>query len=310
MSFTSPLSVILLICSSARSASSSFAFAGKDINAKTSGNQYPTIENLNLYAANNSDVSGLGFIKSATSAKLSNFTLKTVSTSFKSNKTVTGVGALIGSVTTGATIDGVTVNGAQIGSTAYCKEVGGLVGNSTGTITLKSVTATGLTLNGENTIGGVVGKTTNAGAPVQVTANSTINVTAINVPADHKAAPDITKIGAQETKYGAVGMIAGEAKAQVTIDTGKTLTVNDLITGHRQEMGYTWYWENAGSNLRYYHGLNGDKNKSVKDWVWVGLRSDLTPTTAITTTAEFQETYGVTEKVLMVKHDIYSSCDE
>ena len=291
---------------------SSFAFAGKDINAKTSGNQYPTIENLNLYAVNNSNVTvtGLGFIKSATSATLSNFTLRTVSTSFKSNKTVTGVGALIGCVITGATIDGVTVNGAQIGSTAYCQEVGGLVGNSTGTISLKSVTATGLTLNGENTIGGVVGKTTNSVAPVQVTANSTINVTAINVPEDHKAAPDITKIGEKEIKYGAVGMIAGDAKAKVTIDTGKTLTVNDLITGHRQEMGYTWYWENAGSNLRYYHGLNGDKNKSVKDWVWVGLRSDLSSTTPIATTAEFQETYGVTEKVLMVKHDIYSSCDE
>ena len=104
-------------------------------------------------------------------------------------------------------------------------------------------------------------------------------------------------------------MIAGQAAAAVNTN-GKTLTVNDLITGHRQKMGYTWYYNNPGPGLRYYHGLNGDKNKSVKDWVWVGLRSDITSTTEVNTAAAFESSYGTDEKALMVKHDIYTSCDK
>ena len=285
-------------------------FEGADMDELADEAQYPTIENLYIYANDKSTaVAGAGLFAKTTGSDantIQNFTLKNVTSGINGTKGVSEFGALVGAAATELTIKNVTVETATIGTTKVAK-VGGLVGNTTKAITLNKVTVKALTLNGESQIGGVVGVSSNS---VSVTDNSSIAVAAINVPAEHQSTPDITKVAAGSSKYGAVGMIAGQAAAAVSVATGKTLTVNDLITGHRQKMGYTWYYENPGPGLRYYHGHNGDKNKSVKDWVWVGLRSDIASTTPVTTAAEFDSSYGITEKALMVKHDIYTSCDK
>lgn len=288
-------------------------FEGADIDEITEKDQFPTIENLYLYGNDEKNpVTGVGLFAKTTGSDantIQNFTLKNVTSGINGTKGVSEFGALVGNAVTELTINNVTVETATIGTTKVAK-VGGLVGNTTKAITLNKVTVKALTLNGESQIGGVVGVSTNETKSVHVADNSTIAVTAINVPTEHQSTPDITKVAANTTKYGAVGMIAGAAAKAVTFESGKTLTVNDLITGHRQKMGYTWYYENPGPGLRYYHGHNGDKNKSVKDWVWVGLRSDIASTTPVTTAAEFDSSYGTTEKALMVKHDIYTSCDK
>jgi len=280
----------------------------------TDKDQFPTIENLYLYA-NDKDakVEGVGlFAKANPSAAITiqNFTLKNVTSGINGTKGVKGFGALVGTITNvnaALTIKNVTVETAAIGTTAV-EIVGGLVGYSKAAITLDKVTVKALTLNGESRIGGVVGRTDNSTKSVEVADNSSIAVTAINVPTEHQSTPDITKVGENQKIYGAVGMIAGQAAAAVNTN-GKTLTVNDLITGHRQKMGYTWYYNNPGPGLRYYHGLNGDKNKSVKDWVWVGILSGATFENIDNATA-FENSYGSAVKALMVKHDIYTSCDK
>jgi len=285
-------------------------FEGGDMDGLADKAQYPTIENLYIYANDKSTaVAGAGLFAKTTGSganTIQNFTLKNVTSGINGAKGVSEFGALVGSAVTALTIKNVTVETATIGTTKV-EKVGGLVGNTTAAITLNKVTVKALTLNGESQIGGVVGVSSNS---VSVADNSSIAVAAINVPAEHQSTPDITKVAAKETKYGAVGMIAGQAAAKVSVATGKTLTVNDLITGNRQKMGYTWYYENPGPGLRYYHGLNGDKNKTIKDWVWVGLRSDITTTTEVDNAATFESSYGITEKALMVKHDIYTSCDK
>lgn len=287
-------------------------FEGADMDELADEDQYPTIENLYIYANDKeAAVEGAGLFAKTTGTDantIQNFTLKNVTSGINGTKGVSEFGALVGSAVTELTIKNVTVETATIGTTKVAK-VGGLVGNTTKAITLNKVTVKALTLNGESQIGGVVGVSTGT-TSVDVAENSTITVTAINVPTEHQSTPDITKVGAEETIYGAVGMIAGAAAKAVSVADGKTLTVNDLITGHRQKMGYTWYYNNPGPGLRYYHGLNGDKNKSVKDWVWVGILSGAAVNNIDNATA-FEDSYGTSPaKALMVKHDIYTSCDK
>ena len=292
-------------------------FQGVDMDELADKAQYPTIENLYLYGNDEKGpVTGVGLFAKITAktSVIKNFTLKNVTSGINGTKGVTAFGALVGTATSTdadatLTIENVTVEAASIGTTAV-EMVGGLVGFSRPAITLNKVTVKDLTLNGESQIGGVVGQSMNATKSVEVADNSSIAVTAINVPAEHQSTPDITKVAANTSKYGAVGMIAGKAATAVSVTTGKTLTVNDLITGHRQKMGYTWYYNNPGPGLRYYHGLNGDKNKSVKDWVWVGILTGATVDNIDTATA-FENSYGTSPaKALMVKHDIYTSCDK
>ena len=296
--------------------SAGVTFEGVDMDPITEKDQFPTIENLYLYANDKEAVvEGVGLFAKATTSEaitIQNFTLKNVTSGINGTKGVKGFGALVGTITNenaALTIKNVTVETAAIGTTAV-EMVGGLVGFSRAAITLNKVTVKALTLNGESQIGGVVGRTTNSTKSVEVADNSSIAVAAINVPAEHQSTPDITKVAENQKKYGAVGMIAGWVAKVVSVADGKTLTVNDLITGNRQKMGYTWYYTNPGPGLRYYHGLNGDKNKSVKDWVWVGIRNDIAATTPVDDAAAFEASYGGTEKALMVKHDIYTSCDK
>lgn len=287
-------------------------FAGQDMNPTVSGNQLPTIENVKLTAAasnSTNNINGVGLFATATAnATLSNFTLKNVTSNITeaNGKNVTSVGALIGDA--GAkdiTVSSVTVNNAEVGAT-IADNIGGLIGNTTGAIELNKVNVSGLTLNGQFYVGGIVGKTTGA-ITINGANTTTVDVTAINVPASFNAEPDIKTLDANQTQYGTIGMIAGQSAAAVS-DASSKLTVNDLITGNRQRLGYKMCYKDPGANVKYYYGVRGDDHTNIH--VWVGRITGAT-VDDITTIKAFVDGWKTqSANAFMVKHDIYDSCDE
>lgn len=281
-------------------------FTGKNLGTPQAP-LYPTISNLNLAAdANkwNGGVNGVGlFSTAATGATISNLTVKNVTSSITEadGKQVTEIGTLVGKANGALEVNNVSIVNANVGATIADK-VGGIVGNAAGDITLTKATVIGLTLNGNFYIGGVVGMTSNK---VNVSDKTSIDVTAINVPASFNAEPDIKTLATEAPGYGSVGMIIGQGATDAITDNDK-LTVNDKITGHRQALGYKMYYKDAGPNVKYYYGKtsNGHDTKNV----WIGRQAAISAK-EITKQAEFDATWKE-QPIVLVKHDIYDANDK
>ncbi len=292
-------------------------FEGKDMDPATSGNQFPTIENLNLAAAaNNStgNIDGVGlFSTAATAATLKNFTVKNVTSTITeaNNKNVTSVGTLVGSATANIIVESVTIQNAVVGNT-IADNIGGLIGKTNANIELNKVNVSGLTLNGRFYIGGVVGLSTGSAITINASNTTRLDVTAINVPATFNAEPDIKTLAELADGYGSVGMIAGQSGVAVTDASQKLIVENDLIKGNRQRLGYKMYYKNAGPNVKYYYGRRGDDH--TKKHVYVGrITTDFTdPTsfTEVTDKATFTNGWDTPTQCMIIKHDIYDECDQ
>lgn len=277
-------------------------FDGKDMDPSKSGNQYPTIENLVL-AGNNS----VGLFKTNTAVgNINNITVKNVTSNITGSNPA-GVGTLIGNVAKAITVNNVTIATAEVGSLS-CNDVGGLFGQSSANITLTNVSVSGLTLNGQYRIGGVVGTIT-GGTIATATTASTLTVTAINVPDAFNAEPDIKVVAEDNTNYGTVGMIAGQAGA--VVNDAVKLTVNNLIKGNRGRLGFKMRWFNAGPNVRYYFGRRGDDHTSKN--VWIGrITTDDSALKKVTTADEqtaFEDDWNNPTNCYTVKHDMYDALD-
>lgn len=274
---------------------------------------YPTIDKLNLAAAANTangDITGVGLFKTA-GGTISNLNISNVTSTITeaNSKNVKYVGVIAGSTSADLTIDNVKVTTANVGATV-ADYIGGLVGYSGNNLTLTNVSVTGLTLNGQFHIGGVVGEMASAKG-ITITAGTgngtSLAVTAINVPESFNAEPQITVLPEGDVKYGTVGMVIGKGKKDAITDNDN-LTVNDLITGNRQKLGFKMCWYDAGEDLVYYYGQRGDDH--TKKHTWIGRISGETGESAKKLTVKaFTDAYVAPTDVILVKHSIYDACD-
>ena len=271
---------------------------------------YPTIEGLNLAAnAKAANIAGVGlFGRTTAAAVISNINVKNVtSTITEDGKDVTMVGTLVGMANNTLGITNVTVSTANVGS-LVAEYIGGLVGVAYDDLTLDGVTVTGLTLNGEARIGGVTAEIASSKAiTIGTTAATNINVTAINVPASYNAEPDIKKVAENKIQYGCIGMVVGKANNAAAIVSNNKLTINDLITGNRQKLGFKFFYMHAGPTVKYYYGLRGDDH--TKEHTWIGYNAAAT-IKEFDKVADFTAEYKNPSNAIMLQHDIYDDCDK
>lgn len=282
---------------------------------------YPTIENLNLYAAINTktpaNIEGVGlFATASATAKISNLTIKEVTSDITDatiNKvayTVKAIGTLVGKAGANAiTVENVAINTATVGA-LVSDNVGGLIGSAEDDVTIKKLTVTGLTLNGKFNVGGVIGNLGGTSKAVKFTDSAdkeatSIAVAAINVPATFAGEPDIKTLAADQTNYGTVGMVAGVASSATTVTTPAKFTINDLITGNRETLGFKMCYHEAGPDVQYYFGTK--PAATGKAHTYEGRISGATAA-YVRTAAEY--TSAAANTALYIKHSLYADYDK
>ena len=102
-------------------------------------------------------------------------------------------------------------------------------------------------------------------------------------------------------------MVVGKANNAAAIVSNNKLTINDLITGNRQKLGFKFFYKNAGPTVKYYYGLRGDDH--TKEHTWIGYNGAAT-IKEFDKVADFTAEYKNPSNAIMLQHDIYDDCDK